>query len=494
MWVCLMATQKATMMYAVLLIIGLIIGVAIGYAIKPAPPAAAPTTVTQTVTSTSVITKTVTAAAGPQEIVIRAMTVGPDEPSYNRFENLKRAAELLNKMLADAGIPVTVKIEGEFWTGSWEDYKNKLLMMFQAGEAPDIILSGHEDIAPWAEAGYILPLDDFIAKYEGLWFFDDIIPSLWDSVKYKGKIWGIPQDTEARPLYFRKDLLKDMGWTDEDIEEFKKKAWNGEITLWDLLEICKEAIDKGVIEEGYCIWHRPKRGVDYYQIYLAFGGILQDPETGKLVLDKKAMLNMMKWLHDAVHKYKALRSDMIGLDWKIIHENWVAGKLLFWFGGTWQKAEWVKKYNMPEEEFWANIDFIPVPPGEKGGKPVTLSHPLVYMISSQSKHPDLAFLIVALATNPLYNAIHAVESGHLAIMYSELSAKKYQEDKWLAVSASLLEFSKFPPNHAKFGTYDEIVFKAMGGVESGELSPEDAVSYIVDQLKAQLGDEIVIKE
>ena len=396
-------------------------------------------------------------------------------------------------MLADAGIPITIKIEGTFWTGSWEDYKGKLLFMFQAGEAPDIILSGHEDIAAWADAGYIIPLDDYIAKYKGLWFFDDIIPTLWNSVKYKGKIWGIPQDTEARPFYFRKDLLMKMGWSENDIKAFKEKAWKGEITLWDILEICKEAIDKGVIQEGYCVWHRPKRGVDYYQIYLAFGGKLQDPTTGKLILDKKAMLNMLKWLHDAVHKYKALRSDMIGLDWKIIHENWVGGKLLFWFGGTWQKAEWIKKYGMSEEDFWKLIDFIPVPPGEKGGKPVTISHPLVYMISSQSKHPELAFLIVALATNPLFNADHAIESGHLAIMYSELSVPKYKEDKWATVAASLLEFTQFAPNHPKFGVYDEIVFAAMRGVESGELTPEQALDYIVSQMQAQLGDQVIIK-
>lgn len=487
--------ERQTGLLVALFIIGLIIGVAAGYLAAPKGGEEAAPTATTTITKTETKTETVTKTMGmqPQEITIKVETVGPDEPSFYRFENIKRAADKLNMLFEAAGIPIKVKVEGEFWTGSWEDYKRNILLAFQAGKGPDIILSGHEDIAPWSDAGYIIPLDDYINRWWNYSFLQDVIPTLWKSVTYKGKIWGIPQDTEARPLYFRKDLLKKLGWTDEDIQDFVDKAFKGQVTLEDIREICRQAVQAGVVDEGYCFWHRPKKGVDYFQLYLAYGGQLQDPETGKLVVDTAAYRKMFEFLYNLVHVDKALKSDLIGTDWKVIHETWVSGKLLFWMGGTWQKAEWIKKYNMSEEEFWTNIGYIPLPPGEEGYSPVTLSHPLVYMVGSQSEYPEIAFLLILLATNPIWNADHAVESGHLAIMWSELSVPKYKEDPWLVESAKLLQFSGFIPNHEKFGVYNEIIWKIMGGIESGELTPDEAVNYLVQQMQAQLGDDVIIK-
>ena len=65
-------------------------------------------------------------------------------------------------------------------------------------------------------AGHVVELDPLLKKYEAK--FSDIIPTLWDSVKLTGKTYAIPQDTEARPVYYRKDLLAKMGWAKDKID------------------------------------------------------------------------------------------------------------------------------------------------------------------------------------------------------------------------------------------------------------------------------------
>ncbi|RLE70443.1 MAG: hypothetical protein DRJ43_02040, partial [Thermoprotei archaeon] len=183
-----------------LFIIGIVIGAAIGYVVTPK---GVPASEYERVKSElERIRGELEALKAPREITIVAWTIGPDEPSVYRFENLKIAAEYLNKMLKDMGINVTVKIDGFFWTESWGDYKKRFLLAMKAGKGPDIYLTGHEDVPTHAEAGYIIPLDDYIKKYWDLVYYD-VFPTLWDSVKYKGKIWAVPQDTEARPVYFR---------------------------------------------------------------------------------------------------------------------------------------------------------------------------------------------------------------------------------------------------------------------------------------------------
>ncbi len=43
----------------------------------------------------------------------------------------------------------------------WGDYKQEFVLAAEAGQAPDIILSGHEDIGAWGAAGIIIPLGDY---------------------------------------------------------------------------------------------------------------------------------------------------------------------------------------------------------------------------------------------------------------------------------------------------------------------------------------------
>ena len=75
-----------------------------------------------------------------QEIVLKAWTIGPDDPSVYRATNLQTAAERLNAELAQAGAPERVKIDTDFWTGQAQQYGQRVLLAFQSGDIPDIVL------------------------------------------------------------------------------------------------------------------------------------------------------------------------------------------------------------------------------------------------------------------------------------------------------------------------------------------------------------------
>ena len=478
-----------------LLIIGIIIGAAIGYfaAPKGVPQAEynkLKSEYDQLKAQVQQLQQELEAAQAPKEITIVAWTVGPDEPSVYRFKNLQIAADILNKMLEDVGANVRVKVDGFFWTQSWGDYKKRFLLAMQAGEGPDIYLTGHEDVPTHAEAGYIIPLDDYIEEYWDL-IYEDIIPTLWDACKYKGKTWAIPQDTEARPIYFRKDILRKLGWTEEEINALPEKVKKGEFTLDDLLAVAKEAKDKGLVEWG--LVHRASKGWDYIQFYLAYGGRLWDPSSGKMVFTKHAWLKWAQFFEKAV-KEGVVNPNSLSGDWKATyHGPFTEGKALFASGGTWHKAEWIQKFGLTEESFKENIGFMLHPAGESGLKPVTLSHPLVYMITSQCKYPKLAFLLITIASLPHINANHAVNSGHLAITYSEVTDSKYQKDWFLAAVAYMLEYTTFIPMHPKWGEYNDAIYRALSAIETGAATAEEAYKMLEEDVKA-LGDVVIFEE
>jgi len=488
---------QLTVLSAVLLIIGLIVGMLIGYFAIPRGPSESD--IQKIIAERDQLKAKVQELMNslkPGEVTVKVWTIGPDPPSEYRLRNIEIAADILNSMLKTLGANVTVKVEGEFFVRpvEWAEYKNKFYLDYQAGKAPDIYLTGHEDIGFLAENNYIIPLDDYINQYWDVVYYD-VIKTLWDAVKYKGKIWGIPQDTEARPLYFRKDVLRALGWSESEIEDLPKKIRNGEFTLYDLLELAKEAKDRGLVERG--ILHRVKEGYDYFQFYLAFGGRLWDASSGKMVFTEDAWRKTLKWFYDAVYEYGVISPNQFSGDWdNDFHLPFTEGRALFLSGGTWHKGEWIQKGLLTEDEFNNNIGYALHPAGERGGKPVTLSHPLVYTITKLAVDrgvADVAFLLITIATDPHLNSYHSVQSSHLAILYSQISDSRYTKDPFLHDVAYMLDYTTFIPNHPKWGDYSRIVFNILRAVETGDLGPDDAFNELKSEIQSELGDAVIFE-
>lgn len=379
---------------------------------------------------------------------------------------------------------------------AWGDYKKKFLLAADSGQAPDIILSGHEDIAAWGKAGYIIPLDDMLAANQDA--FKDIFPELWKAVTWDGKRWGIPQDTEARPMYFNKKKLAELGWSQQAIDSLPDRIKSGEFTLDDMIATAKEAIDKGVVKKGYGYWHRPTKGSDFYQYYFTYGGTLAD-ENNKLVFDKAAAEKWFAFQRRVVEE-GITPEKYIGTEGKIWHETVTSGNVLFWNGGVWNFADWAKNYVKDkggEDYLYGFIGWALQPSGVKGQPGVTLSHPLIYMVSSQKasgeQQQQEAFKTITAATTPDLNNLHALGSSHLAILKSQLAKPDYAANKLLQGTAYMLDYTRFLPNNVDFGAYDEIVFRMMSAAENGEMTPQQAVAATADELQNELGDKVVIK-
>ena len=232
-----------------------------------------------------------------QVVTIRAWTVGPDTPAFYRAENLELAAERLNRILEAAGSDIRVEVEADFWTESWDSYRRRAILAFESGDPssiPDIINSSHLDIPIWADAGWLAPMDPYIERYWDM-AYQDFFPHLWDAVSYNGVRWGVPQDIEVRMVFFRKDHLAALGWTPEEIEDLPRRVRDKEFLLDDLIDVAKQMQDAGLVEWG--VIHRPTAGPDFFQFIVAYGGEYYDPATGKLVLDRDAMLETLRFFH-----------------------------------------------------------------------------------------------------------------------------------------------------------------------------------------------------
>ena len=453
------------------------------------PACAQPTPEVRIVKETVIVEK-----AG--EIVEITVWAQANEVEHWRADAPMQAAKAVNKDLEAAGASVRVIVTGINDSAGWGDYKKKFTLAADAGEGPDIVLSGHEDVPIWATAGYIVAFDQCRDAHPE---FDDVIEGLWDSGMWQGKLWAVPQDTEARPMFFSKTKLKELGWSDAEIEALPDKIKNREFTLDDLIATAKEAIDKGVVKPGFGYWHRPRKGGDYIQYYFQYGGRLYDPDQDKLVVDKDALIKWYAFQRRLVEE-GITPENYIGTEWSIWHDTVTHVNALFWNGGIWQWADWAANYvkDLGGQDFlFENVGYA-LQPSSDGVVPAgTLSHPLVYMIASEKasgrKNQELACHVLAKTSTAEMNTLHAVGSTHLGIVTTQADYEPYANDRLLSETLYMLDYNYYQPNHVMYGSYYDIVWDAMVKAENGDLSPEAAADEAINLLQAEIGDFLIVE-
>ncbi len=424
---------------------------------------------------------------------IKLKAWAPNGGSPLRRDNFFEAAEILNKYLEAAGTKIRVEVDCPV-PGGWDAYTKANLLALGTGDPEkiaDIMIIAPEDVGAMADADYIIPLDDYIAKYPET--YTDIIPALWVPSKYKDKTWSVPQDTEVRMVYYRKDMLMKLGWSKEEADALADKVWNGEFTLDDLIALAKELVDAGIVEKGHGFWFRPKPGVDWYLYMLAYGGKLVNPETGKLVIDKSAYLSSFQFIEKVVKNDVTLRG-MTALDWPEWHQTVADGKVGFIQAGCYHWAEWQFRFGLDKKVAEENLGWFPIPAGEKGGQPVSVSHPMELTITAASRYKDLAFLLATIYESTYLNSKHAVQSGHLAIRESQLTYPIYAEDKFLVEAAKISPISTMTPSMSGSGVLQITYFQFVTGVLSGTLKPEQAVELFVQEMMSKMPDNLEVVE
>ena len=471
-------------------------------------------------------------ANGISEVKFTVWAAG-DPNSVMRIYGIYEAAHRINKIWADNGINVKITVN-KYWISDFNQLYQEYLSKQPLGQAGDFFVDSYVFIGSLAKEGYILDITPWVNKY---WdsVFSDFYKPLWQGMKVGDKYYGIPQDTEARPLYIRKDVAKCIGW---DLTNVANLVKEGKFTWKDVYEKAKEAVSKGCSEWGL-IHRKGSAHPDLIQFIYAFGGKLYDPEKDKLVLDVPAVY---KWLY-VEWKFAQdglLPKDIMSWDWaKQIHPTIVEGKTLFDIGGTWYWTEWQTKdyYTDPNtgekrglkpEEVKEWFYYTLFPAGEEGLKPVTLSQPFAWMINSRAGEQNpkydelkdlyhkLAFLIVVKASDPDINAIHSVISAHVPVR-KKATELLYDKDwinklvnlqldlapevkdnikdivattvneinvEFLANVSYMLDYTHMAPNHPKYPALADIFAETVDQVLRGQMTPEEAVQHIISRIQA----------
>lgn len=431
-----------------------------------------------------------TVPAFGEEITVKLWSRA-DRSGPMRAGNIVMAADQLNNFLAAAGSENTVKIELiETNAAGFDADSLDLLKAHSVGDTPDIIVAAHEWIGAFVEAGLAANLEDHINSNPDL--YSDVIPQLWESVKYKGERYGIPQDSEVRMFFLNNDMMRAAGKSEEFIASLPEQVNAGEFTMADFCDLAAEVKNSGASEIGFV--HRPNVGPDFQMAMASFGIDLYNDEEAKLQITESGLTDFYAWLADCVAK-GALPADMTTYSWDSVHAAFRQEKALSKFHGIWNLGPQLEAFGidpLDSEAYFNKVTWINSPAGAKGGQPKNLSHPIVYVVAD-TPNKELAAMIVGLASQPIPNTRHAVGTNHTPINYSQSAMPDFVSRGWgLVAGVPLLQYAEFMPNHSKIGIYNAITYQGIQAVETGEMSPAEAAEFVVEELETELGDDLIV--
>jgi inositol-phosphate transport system substrate-binding protein len=434
-----------------------------------------------------------TLAASAEEVTVK-LWARADRSGPLRAGNIVAAAEPLNAALKAAGSDKTVKVEVfEGPATGFDADALDILKAFSVNQGPDVYVAAHEWVGEFAKSGYAMEMDAFVKANP--WAFADVIPVLWESTKVDGKIYAIPQDSEIRMFFYNKDMLRKIGKDEAFVNGLPELVESGEFTMADLQALAKEVVDKKAAEIG--IIHRPNQGPDYLMTFASFGVKYMDPATGKLLLPKAEMKKGLEWFAWNAQNGVTPQNNT-AMSWDEIRAAFKQEKAFIFHQGVWAVKEFQAGdasgavWPTDEDGYFKKIGWIHAPAATKGGEPKNLSHPIVYVVNPKSPNAQLAAMLVAFATLPYYNTQHAAGTAHTAVTHGQISMPAYQEAWYLQAATPMLARSTFIPNHPEFGRYNGVLFKALQGVETGRLSPDEALDFLEDELTNELGDSVTV--
>ncbi len=175
----------------------------------PAPTAAPPSAQEPVVVTVEVpVIVTQEAPAAPEEV----KPLGPVTLQFAGWtydlEKVKQNLEKYEQWVATQADP-PVQATVEMSDAGFGEFDTFVTTTFAGGGCFDVIYGSDHWLAKWAEAGWVVPVEDYFPEI--LDYIPDIAPYSVRAMTYNGKLYGLPYYTDVMYFFYNKKMLEDAG-------------------------------------------------------------------------------------------------------------------------------------------------------------------------------------------------------------------------------------------------------------------------------------------
>ncbi len=367
-------------------------------------------------------------------------------------------------------------VDNFYGPGKYKDQRDKFLLQAESG-TPDVIEGLLEDTAAYVQKGYIEPLDD---RFNAWADKDQFVESTLAPLTINGKLYGIPYNTNARAMLYRKDIFEENNleipktW-DEFIETARKIT---ELTGGEThgAYLCSEVGDPRAAQE-FVSWYYQVSGGEHMFDVAADGTITYNATVDQLA--------QVLTLYDELFKtegveYPAVDPNVRGTGWPVEDPGYVAGKWAMVPMGPWL---WGRRDESDiARDILENKTAITRLPAAEGGTPATYLEVKPIMLNAYSENPDQAWELIKYITSKEKMGQWLAESGGIPARKDSLEMPEFTESDigwWLQGFANELPIAvaQAPIN---WGPVSEANLRAVNFVIYDEKTPEEAAQWLYD--------------
>jgi multiple sugar transport system substrate-binding protein len=322
----------------------------------------------------------------------------------------------------------------------------------KSGEC-DVFYSDVIWTAEFASQKWIFDMSSYVESRKA-----DLIPATLETVTYDGKVWGMPQQTDAAFLYYRTDQVDNVPATWQEVYEVAGQ-------------------NDGIVYQG-----APYEGLtcDFLEIAFAAGGEVLSEDGTEAVIDSPENVKALQFMVDGVKDGTAAN----GVTTYMEEES----RRYFESGRATFMRNWPYAYALGEKapDVKGKFDVAPFPEFEGAGKAAILGgHNLV--ISVHSDNPGAALKLVDFLTSEEEQITMFKDyslAPTIAAAYDDPGVqKKYEFATQLKESVAQARSRPVSPVYPQIS---QAIYKNVNEALAGRVSPEDALKTAQSQMQQAL--------
>jgi multiple sugar transport system substrate-binding protein len=298
------------------------------------------------------------------------------------------------------------------------------------GQAPDLAILDSVWIPEFAADGFLLPLEDLDAAWLRNVHARDFLQPLVKANRYEGRTFGISPFANVAGLWYRRGKLEALGLA-------PPRTWA------ELRAVGRAAAEDG-IRNPIVMTGGSKGGETTAYCLVAFlesnGAHVLGPEG--VTLGSRATAQALRFLRSLIDD-GLMSIDVLGYEWTRPIRLLAEGKAVISFGGSYETRTLAESLDVPLDELWDHVGFMPVPAGPAGA-PASVAGTMSYGIFRQAPQPGLAMRLLQLAVEPQELARVSRATGRIPARRSAIALAE-PNPPFLSQTAEMLESAAIRP-------------------------------------------------
>src|SRR6266487_2032114 len=333
------------------------------------------------------------------------------------------------------------------------DLKQKLIQGAASGQLPDIAVIDNPDHTAFADLGVLTDLTTQISTWGQT---SQYFPGPLKSTVWKGKNYGLPNNSNCLALFYNKDMFSKAGVTPPT-------------TLDEMRSAAQKLKKPGVYSLSMSLVKSEEGTFQFLPFLWSAGADLN-------TIDSPAAVGALQYLVDFV-KQGLLSHEVLNWSQQDAITQFIAQKAAMCINGPW---------NVPATKQGAQFKWgvVSLP---KGAQSASILGGENWAISKTSRHVKEAWDFLKWTQQPTQLRSYIVTDNRLPSTKTLAQDAAFQKDQYLSVFVNSLEVARPRAYGPKYPQVSNAVQQAFQSAISGQMSASAALSQAAQTIKPLLG-------